>query len=138
MATKYILDTSVVVKWFFRQKEPDLEKAKSIYDDIQNRKIDCFTFDFLFAELINVFLCSKKSDARTAIQACHLLLKSNIHFLPLANNYFFSAALFAEKNHLTIYDSLFLVLAKDKNCKVLTADTKMAKENLSLFVSDYK
>lgn len=139
MATSYILDASIAVKWFFREKELHFREAQKVFQDIQSGKIEVVTIDFLLVELTNVFIVSKKANYLTAINSCKILLKSKIKFVPFSINLLFSATRLAEKYNITIYDSLYLALALEKNCRLITADKILSNLNQhSLFIADFK
>jgi predicted nucleic acid-binding protein len=50
----FVLDTSVVVKWFSKMREDELNNALKIREDYLNKKIFLLFPDLLFYELMNV------------------------------------------------------------------------------------
>lgn len=122
MDTSYILDTSVAVKWFSSDKENHLLQAGKLLQDIQNNKIAIFAPEFLLMEVANALLFSKKLDSKTVKDSCQLLLQSPIIFTPLTSALLFQAIKLAESYHLTIYDAVYLSLAQEKLCKIITSD----------------
>lgn len=139
MATKFVLDTSVAIKWFFREKETYLEEAHKLLNDINNQKIEILTLDFLLVEFTSALLKSKRTDIQTSIASCKILLQSPIKFSPLTSVILFDATRLTSTYSVTIYDALYLALAIQEDTQVITADKVMGKiKKYSLFISEYR
>lgn len=139
MGTKYVLDTSVVIKWFAPDKEKDLSFAKSVLSDIHKDTLEAFAPEFLLIELTNVLLTGKQTHYQVAIDCCNSLLHFPIKFIHFSYKQLHKATQLSHKYHITIYDGIFAAIAEDENCPLITADAKLARLlPSSLLLSHYK
>ncbi|KKS97514.1 MAG: PilT protein domain protein [Candidatus Gottesmanbacteria bacterium GW2011_GWA2_43_14] len=125
MAIKYILDTSVAIKWFSREDETDLDQAGKLLHKLTIGEIEIYTLYFLLIELANALMMGKKMSAAKTTESCHLLQTTPIKFIHLNSGIIDKAAKLAERYRLTIYDGLYLALATDYKAKLITADKKL-------------
>lgn len=139
MVTKFVLDTSVVVKWFSSEKEQHLALAQEIFRDILNKKIVVYSPEILLLELANALLISKKIDARNTIDSCKILLKSPIIFVSPVPQLVFQAIKYASIYKMTIYDAFYVAIADNQKCKIITSDKKFAAAcSNALVLENYK
>lgn len=137
----YILDTSVVLKWFNQTGENDVNLARKIYSDFTSGNIRVIIPSLLFLELLNVLLKAKKINARQITK-----LVKNLFLLPFVikaptETVLEKACHLAEKYELTVYDGLFLALAQEENCQLISADIKdhgKISNGSVLLLSDYQ
>ena len=57
---KYILDTSVIIKWYSHENEDDLDQAMLFYQQVKENKVIIISLDLLVFELLNFFICRLK------------------------------------------------------------------------------
>lgn len=139
VAKKFVLDSSVAVKWFSSDKESFWGKAKDFFDDLQAGKLTVFSPELSLLEIANALLLGKKINVGAVKEACGLLRGLRIQFPPLSTSLLDEAILLSAGNKLTVYDALYLALAKQQKCQVITADEKMASvKKYSLFISQYR
>jgi len=139
--TTYILDTSVVLKWFNQTGESDVSLARKIYSDFTSGNIKIVIPSLLFLELLNVLLKAKKINARQIDK-----LVKDLFLLPFVikdptETVLGKACHLAEKYELTVYDGLFLALAQEEKCQLISADIKghgKITDGSVLLLSDYK
>ena len=121
----YVLDASVIVKWFLYHQEADRDRALALRDlHIAGRsKIHIPRLALL--EVLNAIRFSSKADeeagevALEALQDLHLEIKpGDVDVLRKAN-----AIAWAYK--ITIYDALYVALAEQVGYPLITADEKM-------------
>ncbi len=118
----YILDASVVIKWFI--PEIHWEKAALLQSYAET---SLYAPDFLQLECTNIL--SKKvrrkelqMDEANMIQ--ELLLKVPVQVYPW-QDLLIEAGRVAHETYRSVYDCLYLVLAKHLNGKMVTADKKL-------------
>lgn len=120
---RFIIDASVILKWFSEDREKDLEKALQIREDFRARKIDLFAPELLIYEIVNVLRYKKtlKDDlilkAIDSIFALDILIPVNLQIMK-------DALKLARKHNITVYDSTYLSLARHSGCYLITADKK--------------
>lgn len=118
----YVLDTSVVIKWFSSHDEGDLENALKLRDEIISSDCVVTVPDLLFYELANAlrynpaFTCEDVEDAISAaydmgFEVRGLDLRLTARALEIA--FLFSS---------TVYDSYFMALAESVGYTFITAD----------------
>ena len=121
---RYILDTSVVIKWFSEFDENDLDKALNLRYEILNGKCSITVPDLLFYELANAlrynahFVSQDVKDAlKSVIDMGFAVVGVEVRVMELAIDIAF-------KNNITIYDSLFLALSQIEKTPLITSDYK--------------
>ena len=121
---QYILDTSVVIKWFSEFDEDDLDKALNLRHEILTGKCSITVPDLLFYELSNAlrynirFLSQDIKDAlKSVIDMGFVVAGVEVHVMELAIDIAF-------KNNVTIYDSCFLALSQTEKMPLITSDYK--------------
>lgn len=124
----YVLDASVIVKWFLHHQEADRDKALALRDlHIAGRsKIHIPRLALL--EVLNAIRFNSKADeedgamALETLQDLHLEINSgDINVLRKTN-----AIAWAYK--ITIYDALYVALAEQIGYPLITADEVMVKK----------
>ena len=120
----FVLDTSVVIKWFTYANEADIFQAKKLLLDIQGGKIIVLAPVLLLTELANVFLLSKKLITLKIKTAIEIVDNSQISIAAVNKEIIVSAVTLANKHGITVYDAIFLALAKQWNCRLISADQK--------------
>lgn len=120
----FVVDTSVIVKWFSSVDEKYVEQAQDIFSSMIDGKIKILTPDLANYELVNALLKSKK---RTATETFKTLLKFSslpLTIIPSSEKIFEIALEITEQYNLTIYDAIFLAVAKLHNATLVTENLK--------------
>ena len=118
---RLVLDTSVVAKWFLKEK--DSMKAKSLLDAYTDGDIDIFIPGLLPYELANA-LWKRQRDGLTQPKA----QKAYSDFLDLEIEQIENVEIIAKalalafRYEIAVYDAVFIALAKELNCDLITAD----------------
>lgn len=114
-----VIDSSSLVKFF--SKEEGWEKVAQII------KEGVITLDLSIKEVANALwkkiLIGEMNEDLT-IKILHDLLKSEAIIIVNQDEYLIEAFKIANRNKITIYDSLFIALAKSKNLELVTSDKK--------------
>ena len=124
----YVIDASVLVKWFLFENEPNREGALDLRDRHIAGRSTIIIPDFALLEVLNAIRFSPKGDeedGETALEALHDLhldvRLANVDVLRKAN-----AIAWAYK--ITIYDALYVGLAEQVGYPLITADDVMVKK----------
>jgi predicted nucleic acid-binding protein len=127
MTGKIITDASVVVKWFSSESEEkkNHETATQLYSLLQKNTLEIWAPSFLLIELSNVFLQKKHLSAEIVQQVIQKLQHSGIQFIDFDHEDTPELVFLADHYKLTSYDSLYLLLAKQKNLPLLTANKQL-------------
>jgi predicted nucleic acid-binding protein len=139
---KYILDTSVIIKWYSQQNEDDLEMAMLFYQQVKENQVIIISLDLMVFELLNFFICrlklpkDKLSKILSEIYDIIFIINSNKALHEEAYE-------IADSLKNTIYDSSFVALSVKLQYPLFTADNKLCKaakaSGYDVFhISDYR
>lgn len=122
----YVLDASVALKWFL--PEPDSDLAAPFLQRFAEGTEHFVAPEILLAEFAHVLTKHKRGgriDSATASDIWADFLSLGIELVPVAAT---AGAAFREclTAHGSFYDALYVVLARERSCTVLTADDGMA------------
>lgn len=123
MAT-FVVDTSVIVQWFDSNDELHFIKARKIFQDLQDGKINILIPSSLPLELLNALLIGKKCTLEYADLAIRELFKTTITMVEINLPVLEKTARLMEKYSLTAYDAYFWALAQYEDCQLISDDQK--------------
>lgn len=137
----YVLDTSVVLKWYNREGEENVEQAISLLNDLRNEAVAIIIPNLLIVELVNVFIRGKNLQADDVAK-----LTSSFFSLPLISKeptegVISRLAEISYEYNLTAYDSLYVATAQEENCQLISADIKghgKIKDGTVIMLEDYR
>ncbi len=117
-----VIDSSVLVKYFSREK--GWEKARKYIVE------GAITLDLAIKELGNALwkkVLKNEMEAEIAIEIISDIIREKPMIIEDETKYLAEALKYSIENKITIYDALFIILAKNKNLELVTADKKQAK-----------
>jgi predicted nucleic acid-binding protein len=124
----YVVDASVLVKWFLHHQEAERDRALALRDLHISGRSTIYIPPLALLEVLNAIRFSPKADeeageaALEALQDLHLETKAaDVNLLRKAN-----AIAWAYK--ITIYDALYVALAEQVGYPLITADEVMVKK----------
>ena len=120
----YIIDTSVILKWFNQKNEERINIAKQIYDDMIDGKITIIIPTLLQIELINVLLTAKKLPSAEIKKILNDLILLPLIIKEPTQKVFEETLDIMKLFSLAAYDALFLAMAKQEKCKLISDDRK--------------
>ena len=124
---KYVLDASVALKWVL--PEQDSDKANQVRDDYRNGLHELLAPDIFSVEVAHVLSKAERQGILNQGDGAILLadvittlprLFSSLSLLPRAYT-------IASMERLSLYDCLYLALAEQQQCELLTADSKLLR-----------
>ena len=120
----WVLDTSVVVKWFLQ--EENSEAAETYLQRLLEGQAIAFVPSSLFYELANVLWVRRRDDVS---EEGSLAIWEKLLQLPLTvvdwNELLPEAISLAYQHDIAVYDAVFVRLAQIKGCDLITADKKL-------------
>lgn len=122
--TRYVLDTSVVVKWFSDSGEDDLEAALRLREGILEGAFPVAVPSLLFYELCNALRFNPKFAARDVKEAVTSVLDMGFSVRDVSADLLERAVDLALGRDITVYDACFLALAEAEGATLITADAK--------------
>lgn len=120
----YVVDTSVVVKWFNQENESKIEIAHQIYKDMLNDLIVLIVPSLLPIELINALKKGKNMPIPAIKNSVHDLFSLPLVITDQSQTTLEQTAEIMEMYNIAAYDALFVATAKDADCKLISDDTK--------------
>jgi predicted nucleic acid-binding protein len=131
-----VLDASIAVKWFNVKYEDNVDIALQIQRQKILNKLEIIVPDLFFLEIINVFLTKSKFRIEDIFIIEEALHKMDLKVVYPDHSALNNAIGVAYTCNLTIYDSLYIAVAKLYNASLLTEDKKILKNrNKFKFIS---
>lgn len=125
---RFVVDASVGFKWIVPNiYEPLSEQAVRLAELRYERQVELIVPEFFWIELSNALwkaARAKKIDAIAFDRSQELLRLSDIPSFP-SRALLPSALLIAAEFDRSVYDSLYIALAKESSCQLITADEKL-------------
>ena len=136
----FVVDASVVLKWFTQPQEEELQASDNIRNDYKERLVDLFAPELLIYEVANV-LRYKDIPAEIAEKALSSLYSMDF-LTPLKQETLIEAVKMARKFDITVYDSIYYTLGLACGCRMVTADKNLVRKLRDmpglLHIFDYK
>jgi predicted nucleic acid-binding protein len=123
----YVLDSSVAVKWAL--KEAGTPKALALRDDIQHQIHQVIAPDVFVSEVAHALTKAERQkiipigDAQRHLTDILKFAPALHSYLPLVTR----AVEIPSATRIAITDCLFVALAEEENCEMVTADEKLIK-----------
>ena len=121
----FVLDTSVVVQWYSPDKELHVEQAIALlkkYETLGFEKI--IIPDLLVLELTNALLAGKGLGFSLVEQIIGDFYGLGLTIVPVDSQIVALAIRIVKDYKVTIYDAVFLAIARLYECRLLSADLK--------------
>jgi predicted nucleic acid-binding protein len=124
---RYVLDSSVAVKWFLR--EPDTDKAIRLRDDFVGGVHDLLAPDVFPVEAAHSITRAERqgritrAEGRTHFQDMLSTLPALHPYLPLLPR----AYQLSSSARIGVYDCLYVALAEQEGCGLVTADDRLQR-----------
>jgi predicted nucleic acid-binding protein len=120
-----VMDSSVFIKWFSKDKEGDMDNAVSILESLTNKDIIIACPEIAIYELANVLYYKPDLDYERIKIALEQFLNLGIEFIKLFKDLILDANKIRHDLDITFYDSSYLAVAKFFKLKFITADKKL-------------
>lgn len=137
---KWVIDTSVVVKWFYGGNEELLHQSDKLLADVTDWRIRVTAPDILVYELSNALLLGKKLSIVETQRHLREFFKLPIEIIPIDTSLIHETVAIAQQNGISIYDASFVALANLTDSLLITADPKhhgKIKDGTVVLLQDY-
>jgi predicted nucleic acid-binding protein len=121
--TAYVVDASVAAKWFLSEEHS--ERCQKLL----SANCQLLAPDLIWSEVGNVFWKRFRRGELVAEEAIDLIadfVRMPFEIVP-SQNLLDLAARIALFMDITVYDALYVALALDRGCEMVTADEKLVK-----------
>lgn len=120
-----VLDASVAVKWFNKKNEDHVENAIKIQDQKISGLLEIIVPDLFFLEVLNAFQTNSGFNPEDISIIQQSLHKLNLKIVYPDNAILEDTVKIASASDLTIYDSLYIAVAKVYEAPLFTEDKKI-------------
>jgi len=124
----YVVDASVLVKWFLHEKEADRDRALALRDLHISGRSTIYVPELAFLEVLNGIRFSSKADEEDGETALETLQDLNLEAKSASGHLLRKTNAIAWAYKITIYDALYVALAEQIGYPVITADEVMIKK----------
>ena len=122
-----VIDTSVAYKWFTAEEENSSKALKLLKNHLHKKEI-LVSCNIIIYELANAWATKTKLP----IEKIKIFLKdfeqTGIKIEAMTFELIGEAIEFSKKYHVSVYDASYAVLAKQKKCDFITADSKFVRQ----------
>jgi len=124
----YVVDASVLVKWFLYQQEADRERALALRELHISGRSMIHIPELALLEVSNAVRFSPKAKEEDGEVALEALQDLHLQTKPLDFDLMRKANAIAWAYRITIYDALYVALAEQVGYPFITADEVMVKK----------
>lgn len=121
-----VVDACVAIKWFI--EEEDTPKAVCIQRKLLEGELTVIVPDLLFYEVINILKLKAVAELDEVVSALRILFELNLRVVPANREHLELAIYLSDKFNITIYDAIYVAIANDFNCPLITADKELIKK----------
>jgi predicted nucleic acid-binding protein len=123
MNSPVVVDSCVAYKWFYRENEHGLAQADELLQAHLDRQVVLVGPTTLPVELSNTLRYARLSEEEV-LHTIELIEAAKVELFPTTTRRLQHATVLALAHSLCIYDALFLALAEELDCPLVTADRK--------------
>jgi predicted nucleic acid-binding protein len=121
---KYIIDASVVFKWYYKKDEEDIIQAKIIYALLKTNIYLLLAPELLIYEILNI--CRLKEEINLEkISRIIKELNSTLVIVNLEKGLLGKAFEYSRELNISYYDSIYISLSAKYDAPLITADKKL-------------
>jgi len=120
----FILDSSVIFKWFYSENEGSVEAARILYEKAVSRNFHILSPELLIYELINVFRFRTKISV-SLLEDIIREIFSILIFLKLDYQSYIKAYDISIKMNSSVYDCIYITMSDKYKAPFITADKKL-------------
>jgi predicted nucleic acid-binding protein len=121
----YVVDASVLVKWFLYQQEEDRDRALALRELHISGRSTIHIPEFAVVEVLNLVRFAPKAKEEDGELALEALQDLHLQTKPLEFDLVRKANAIAWAYKVTIYDALYIALAEQVGYPLITADEAM-------------
>ena len=123
---KYIIDASMVFKWYYKKDEKDLRQAEILYGLLESDTGILLAPELLVYEILNVLRLKKLIDTEK-INSIISDMYATLILIDIDKELFRKAFDYSRELDISFYDSIYISLSERYDAPLITADIKLYK-----------
>lgn len=127
VAPRFVVDASVVLKWFVSDNERDVERALRLRQDFLDGAVQLLAPELIAQETANVIRFKPRTTAAAVTRAIASLWQMEF-IRPVGTDVCELAIALAFELDATVYDTTYLALAELSQATLVTADRKFYRK----------
>jgi predicted nucleic acid-binding protein len=124
----YVVDASVLVKWFLHHQEADRDRALALRDLHVSGQSKLFVPQLAFLEILNAIRFSSTGGEEDGETAIEVLWDLHLEVKPPESDLLRKTNAISWAYKITIYDALYVALAEQVGFPLITADKEIIKK----------
>jgi predicted nucleic acid-binding protein len=121
---KYIIDASVVFKWYYKKNEDDIAQAEIIYSLLKTHIYLLLAPELLVYEILNICRLKHEIDIEKISRIIRELY-STLVIVNVEENLLGKAFKYSRQLNISLYDSIYMSLSEKYDVPLITADKKL-------------
>jgi predicted nucleic acid-binding protein len=121
---KYIIDASVVFKWYYKKDEEDIIQAQIIYALLKTEIYLLLAPELIIYEILNICRLKKEIDLEK-ISSIISELHNALIMVSIEKDLLTKAFEYSRKLNISFYDSMYITLSEKYDAPLITADKKL-------------
>ena len=118
-----VIDSSIAIKWFV--EEHDSDEAVELLKRLNEKQVNVIVPDLILYEIANSLRWNSKFNQDDVEEALRDIAGFGFQILAQTSELINSAIVIAYATKCTVYDAVFIALAKMYGCALVTADQKL-------------
>jgi predicted nucleic acid-binding protein len=124
---EYVLDSSVLVKWFSPYDEEHRNKALSLLNLYKEGKIDLFIPELAICEVSNALRYNKNFNESEVKDILKFFMNLELSTVNLNEDIVNKSLGISYEDNITVYDAIFIALSNILKIPLITANPKHLK-----------
>jgi predicted nucleic acid-binding protein len=120
-----VVDASVAFKWFFEDREDDVDAARDLLEAHRDAEIALCAPELLYLEVASA-LRKRGVDVSVMAAASELLGEMMIGWAPIDADLASTTGRLAAEHEISVYDAAYAALARHLDAELVTADRRLA------------
>lgn len=121
---QYVLDSSVIVKWFVRKDEDNVDRALRLMDLFGEGMIGITIPDLAIYEIANALRYNKNFDSEEVKKIISTLMELQFNIINVEERLINSALGIAAEDDISIYDAIFISISENLMMPLVTANPR--------------
>ncbi|MDD5659494.1 MAG: type II toxin-antitoxin system VapC family toxin [Actinomycetota bacterium] len=124
---EYVLDSSVLVKWFSSYNEGHRDKAMSLLNLYKEGKVDLYIPELAVCEISNALRYNKNFDENEVKTILKFFMNLELTTVNLNEEIIIKSLGISYEDNITVYDAIFIALSSILKIPLITANPKHLK-----------